>query len=70
MPLRNKEYGKAEPCEYDTCERARGAPLRSVYSYGCVLCTFHENEYQKGNISLPDSASESRKQQAAVKVLG
>lgn len=70
MPLRNRDYGKVADCEYGSCERPRGAPKRSVYVYGCVLCSFHEEEYQKGNISLPHTASPERKQQAEAEILG
>lgn len=70
MTLRNKDYGDPEECEYGDCERTRGAPLKSVYHHGCVICVFHENEYQKGRISLPESATQHRKQQAEDKILG
>ena len=64
------EYGPAKECEYPTCERTRGASLRSLYHYGCVLCTFHGNELQKGNISLPGSATTARKREAEREILG
>jgi hypothetical protein len=70
MPLRNRECGKAAQCEYGTCQRMRGAPNHSVYIYGCVLCTMHEDEYQKGKISLPQSAEQKRKDAMAEKILG
>jgi len=70
MPLRNKQYGKATECENEVCDRQRGAPLRSVYHHGCVLCIQCESSYQKGKISLPDAASEARKAKAREKVLG
>lgn len=69
MGFRNKEYGKPKQCEYDNCENTRGAPLRSKQTYGCVLCVFHEDQYQLGEIELPETASEQRKQDATDRVL-
>lgn len=68
--LRNKSYGTPKTCEYGDCERKRGAPDRSLMTYGCVLCTVHDNEYQLGNIELPDTAATERKQAAEDRVLG
>jgi len=67
--LRNTEYGKPKECELSDCDRTRGAPLRSLSSYGCVLCTFHAGQYQQGNITLPDSATDERREQATDKLL-
>ena len=33
-------------CEVDDCDHPRGAALRSIYHYGCVLCVWHEDLYQ------------------------
>lgn len=70
MPRHKRQYGKAAECEYPTCERQRGAPRRSVYIYGCVLCTRCENQYQQGKISLPDTADNFRKLEAEAEILG
>ena len=64
------DYGKATECEYPTCDRPRGAPKRSLYAYGCILCAFHETEYQKGNISLPNEAAPARQKEAEAAILG
>jgi hypothetical protein len=47
-------------CEVDDCDHPRGAALRSIRSYGCVLCVWHEDLYQQGEIDLPDSRSDKR----------
>lgn len=70
MPLHKTQNGKAATCEYPACERLRGAPLKSVFVYGCVLCTSCEYQYQRGNISLPDAADNRRKERAEMELLG
>ena len=68
--LRNRDYGQPRTCEYPSCSRTRGAPKHSIYHYGCVLCTYHGNELQLGNISLPDTASDERKREVREEILG
>lgn len=70
MTLRNRDYGPPKPCENPECDRTRGASLKSVYHHGCVLCVSCENKLQLGELSLPESATEARKQQAEDKLLG
>jgi hypothetical protein len=51
-------------CEVDDCDHPRGAALRSIYHYGCVLCVWHEDLYQEGEIDLPDTRSDKRQASA------
>lgn len=64
------DYGTAKDCEVEPCDGVRGAPLRSIRSYGCVLCPWHESRYQLGQIDLPESASEERAAEAAEQLYG
>lgn len=64
------EYGHRRPCEVEDCVWASGAPLNSIYTYGCVLCPNCQNEYQLGERELPDSASEERREEAEDEILG
>jgi hypothetical protein len=57
-------------CEVEGCDHPRGARLRAILTYGCVLCVHHENLYQKGEIDLPESANEERRQSAEAILLG
>ena len=68
MTLPN-EY-EAHTCEVDDCTHPRGAALRSIYRYGCILCVWHENLFQEGKIDLPDSRSDERQKNAEELVLG
>lgn len=58
-----REY-ESRTCEVDDCDHPRGASLRSIKSYGCILCAWHEELYQKGEIDLPNTASRDRKRKA------
>ena len=69
MTLRNKQYGKPKLCEKENCTNKRGSSLHSIYSYGCVICVNCENEYQLGNITLPKTANQTRKEKATNKIL-
>jgi len=51
--LRNKEF-TTKQCDVEGCEKNRGASEKSENSYGCVLCVKHEDEYQLGNLELPN----------------
>lgn len=70
MTLRNTEYGGSADCEVDGCDHPRGARLESIRHYGCVLCVWHEDLYQTGEISLPDTADRARSIKAQEIVLG
>ena len=63
-------YRDTADCEVEDCPNPRGDRLGQLATYGCVLCTHHENQLQLGNISLPESATEARKRRAEDQILG